>query len=124
MKPEKTRKTNNTPFSQNLCIAIELSNEKWKLGFSIGFGQPPRLRDLAARDLSGLVKEICLAKERFDLLDSTPVFSCYEAGRDGFWLHRYLQSQGVTNLVVDSASIEVNRRKRRNILIYRRPWRS
>src|SRR5512137_597515 len=39
--------------------------------------------------------------------------SCYEAGRDGFWLHRYLQTRGVNNLVVDSASIEVNRRKRR-----------
>jgi transposase len=41
------------------------------------------------------------------------VFSCYEAGRDGFWLHCYLTAQGVTNLVVDSASIEVSRRRRR-----------
>jgi transposase len=39
--------------------------------------------------------------------------SCYEAGRDGFWLHRFLEAHGVTNLVVDSASIEVNRKKRR-----------
>jgi transposase len=39
--------------------------------------------------------------------------SCYEAGRDGFWLHRYLLSCGIENVVVDSASIEVNRRKRR-----------
>ena len=39
--------------------------------------------------------------------------SCYEAGRDGFWIHRYLESQGIENLVVDSASLEVNRRKRR-----------
>jgi len=41
------------------------------------------------------------------------VVSCYEAGRDGFWLHRCLEGQGVRNLVVDPASIEVNRRKRR-----------
>jgi len=41
------------------------------------------------------------------------VLSCYEAGRDGFWLHRALTAQGVTNLVVDSSSIEVNRRRRR-----------
>ena len=34
-------------------------------------------------------------------------------GGTGFWLHRYLMAQGVNNLVVDSASIEVNRRKRR-----------
>src|ERR1035437_2899703 len=113
MKPETTRNINDTPFSQHLNMAIELSNEKWKLGFTIGFGQAPRLRDLDARDLAGLVKEIRMAKERFGLPESAPVFSCYEAGRDGFWLHRYLQTQGVANLVVDSASIEVNRRKRR-----------
>ena len=53
------------------------------------------------------------AKRRFGLPEETPVISCYEAGRDGFWLHRYLEHQGVENLVVDAASIEVNRRKRR-----------
>jgi transposase len=42
-----------------------------------------------------------------------PVVSCYEAGRDGFWLHRYLVSEGIENIIVDSASLEVNRRKRR-----------
>ena len=113
MKPETTRTINDTPQPQYLYIAIELSNEKWKLGFTIGFGQAPRLRDLDARDLAGLVKEIHMAKERFGLPGSAPVLSCYEAGRDGFWLHRYLQTLGVANLVVDSASIEVNRRKRR-----------
>jgi len=41
------------------------------------------------------------------------VRSCYEAGRDGFWLHRYLTSNGIANVVVDSSSIEVNRRLRR-----------
>lgn len=39
--------------------------------------------------------------------------SCYEAGRDGFWLHRYLVSLGIENQVVDSSSIETNRRERR-----------
>ena len=39
--------------------------------------------------------------------------SCYEAGRDGFWLHRWLIEHGIDNIVVDSASIEVNRRARR-----------
>ena len=113
MKPETTRTINDTPQPQYLYMAIELSNEKWKLGFTIGFGQAPRERDLEARDLAGLVKEIHMAKERFGLPESAPVLSCYEAGRDGFWLHRYLQTQEVANLVVDSASIEVNRRKRR-----------
>jgi len=44
---------------------MQASNEKWKFGFTIGFGQAPRLRDLDARDLAGLVKEIRMAKERF-----------------------------------------------------------
>ena len=113
MEPEATRRRNDTPFGQNLYMAIELSNEKWKLGFTVGFGQAPRLREVDARDLSGLMKEIRLAKERFGLGEATGVQSCYEAGRDGFWLHRYLLSQEVANLIVDSASIEVNRRKRR-----------
>lgn len=104
---------NNTPVSQILYMAIELSNTNWKLGFTIGFGQAPRLRSLRARDLKGVEAEIKLAKKRFGLPESTAVLSCYEAGRDGFYLHRYLVKQGVTNLVVDSASIEVNRRKRR-----------
>ena len=113
MKPEIARLLNDTPFPQYLYMAIELSNEKWKVAFTIGFGQQPRLRNLTARDLRALTEEIRLAKIRFDLPESAPMVSCYEAGRDGFWLHPYLAAQGITNLVVDSASIEVNRRKRR-----------
>jgi len=105
--------TNNTPFCRSLYMAIELSNTQWKLGFTIGFGQAPRLRSLTARDLKGIMDEIQLAKERFGLSGPVEVISCYEAGRDGFYLHRYLEANGVINLVVDSASIEVNRRRRR-----------
>jgi transposase len=111
MKPETTHTENDITFSQHLYIALELSDTQWKLGFSIGLGLSPCLCDVETRDLAGLVKEIRLAKVRFGLPENTPMLSCYEAGRDGFWLHRYLQTQGVTNLVVDSASIEVNRRK-------------
>lgn len=113
MKPETTHTINHTPFSQYLYMAMELSHMKWQLGFTVGYGQRPRLRSLPSRDLKTLVEEIHLAKVRFGLPENTPVLSCYEAGRDGFWLHRYLGTQGVTNLIVDSASIEVNRRKRR-----------
>jgi len=113
MKPETIHTINHTPFSQYLYMALELSHMKWQLGFTVGYGQRPRLRSLPSRDLKTLVEEIRLAKVRFGLPENTPVLSCYEAGRDGFWLHRYLGTQGVTNLIVDSASIEVNRRKRR-----------
>jgi transposase len=60
-----------------------------------------------------VLQEVAQAKKRFGLPEVAPVVSCYEAGRDGFWLHRFLQTQGITNHVVDSSSIEVNRRKRR-----------
>ena len=112
MNSEATH-TTHPSLSSSLYMAIELSNQQWKLGFTVGFGQAPRLRNLPARDLKGLAEEIHLAKLRFGLEESTPVLSCYEAGRDGFYLHRYLTHEGITNLIVDSASIEVNRRKRR-----------
>jgi transposase len=54
-----------------------------------------------------------LARVRFQLPASAPVVSCYEAGRDGFWIHRALTGRGIANRVVDSASIDVNRRARR-----------
>jgi transposase len=96
-----------------LYLAIELSWTTWKLAFTVGAGQPPRIRMVPARRADLLLDEIDKVKTRLGLPDDTPVVSCYEAGRDGFWLHRYLVNHGIQNLVVDSASIEVNRRKRR-----------
>jgi len=93
-----------------LYLAFELSDQEWKLGFTVGLGQPPRQRKMAAGDTTALKQEIALAKQRFGLPADAPVVSCYEAGRDGFWLHRFLESEHITNLVVDSASIEVSRR--------------
>lgn len=96
-----------------LYLAFELGQTQWKLGFTIGFGQSPRIRTIAARDLAALQWEIQKAQQLFHLPDNPLVLSCYEAGRDGFWLHRYLSQQGFSNLIVDSASIEVNRRRKR-----------
>jgi transposase len=106
----ETTQINHTTNSESLYMALQLSNTKWRLGFTIGLGQPPRLRKLVAHDLAGLMKEIDWSKKRFGLPMDAEVQSCYEPGRDGFWLHRYLIAQGVRNHVVDSASIEVNRR--------------
>ena len=60
-----------------------------------------------------MLAEIDQAKQRFGLPEHTRVVSGYEAGRDGFWFHRFLVAHGVESLVVDSSSIEVNRRQRR-----------
>jgi transposase len=103
----------DTTQSVVLHLAFELGWTQWKLAFTVGHGQKPRQRTIRARDLAALEQEIAKAKKRFQLGQEAAVFSCYEAGRDGFWLHRYLTSRGITNVIVDSASIEVNRRKRR-----------
>jgi transposase len=96
-----------------LYMAIEIGERQWKLGFSIGMGQRPRIRVVASRDLERLAAEIRAAKARFKVSEDAPVLSCYEAGRDAFWPHRALTRMGVQNIVVDSSSIEVNRRARR-----------
>src|SRR5262245_43731531 len=96
-----------------LFVAFELSEKTWQLGFTTGHGQKPRERSFAAGHQARLLQEVAQAKRRFGLLETAPVVSCYEAGREGFWLHRFLHAQGITNSVVDSSSIAVNRRKRR-----------
>ncbi len=111
------KKTKGTPRKKGsiiervLHLAFELSQNKWKLGFSDG--NKMRFKSIVARSLEQLQEEIDKAKVRFKLRGNVRIVSCYEAGRDGFWLHRYLLSCGIKNLVVDSSSIEVNRRKRR-----------
>jgi transposase len=92
---------------------MELGWESWKLAFAIGAGPAPRLRQMPARDVTRLLLEIAEAKRRLRLPADCPVVSCYEAGRDGFWLHRCLVAHRVQNVVIDSSSIEVNRRERR-----------
>src|SRR5262245_13645670 len=95
-----------TTTAVRLHLALELSWNQWKLAFTIGHAQPPRLRTIAARDLVGLLREIAKAKRRFGLPAGALVVSCYEAGRDGFWIHRWLGTQGNDNCLTDSASIE------------------
>jgi transposase len=110
---ESSASTPTSSSSPPLLLAFELGERSWKLGFTTGMGQRPRIRVIAAGAVDRVVEEVARAKNRLKLPAETPVVSCYEAGRDGFWLHRWLRAQGVTNHVVDSSSIEVNRRARR-----------
>jgi len=91
-------------------MALELSNKNWRLAF--GDGTKRRQTSVPAADLVKLAEAVAKAKERFKMPASARVVSCYEAGRDGFWLHRHLRSVGIENEVIDAASIEVNRRLR------------
>jgi transposase len=93
-------------------MAMELSNKKWKLAFSEG--GTIRKKTITARDQEALRQEVGKAKEKLSLPAGAKVRSCYEAGRDGFWIHRFLEKEGIENIVVDPGSIEAPKgRKRR-----------
>jgi transposase len=111
-----TRTTESIPAQivpSTLLLAFELGDRSWKIGFTTGLGQCARLRQVPAGAVDRLLEEIARAKVRLNLPPEARVISCYEAGRDGFWLHRWLSAQGITDTVVDSSSIEVKRRARR-----------
>jgi len=103
--------TTNT--TRGLFVALELGWDKWLLACATEPAQKPRFRPVAARNVPALLEELVRAKQRFGLPDDAPVFTCYEAGRDGFWLDRCLRQHGIANVVVDASSIEVNRRAKR-----------
>lgn len=100
------------PKTTTLYVALELSKDTWKLGFTTSRTKKARIRDVKARDQAGFLAEVQAAKARLGLPDDASVKSCYEAGRDGFWIHRFLEESGIENVIVDPASIEVNRRSR------------
>jgi len=108
-----TRSSESSVRPAVLFVAFELGSTQWKLAFAVGLGTRPRLVQIPAREVMRVAKEIARARTRFGLPADAPVRSCYEAGRDGFWLHRALLAQGVTNVVVDPSSIAVDRRARR-----------
>jgi transposase len=108
IRPQERNATNSVLF-----MGLELGQRTWKLGFTVGLGQKPRQREIPAGCVHAVRREIADSKKRFDLPANAEVISCYEAGRDGFWLHRWLASEHVHNLVVDSSSIQVPRRQRR-----------
>lgn len=109
----ETRCPASTATGETLFMALELGSTTWKVAFATTRGMRPRVRTISARALSQLRAEIGTAKTRLGLCADAPVRSCYEAGRDGFWVHRALAAEGIANVVVDPASIAVDRRARR-----------
>ena len=90
-----------------LYMAMELSNSKWKLGFSNG--QRIRRKSIDARDCVRLVEEVELAKHKLGLAPESRTVVCFEAGRDGHWIYRWLSAEGFEVLEIDSSSIEMAR---------------
>jgi len=109
--PETPTAMVNT-INPSLFVAFELGWKTWKLASTVDLGTKPRISTVRAGDLEAVIEEFKKALKRFDLPEGARIVSCYEAGRDGFWLHRFLIHAGVESIVIDSASIEVSRRSR------------
>ncbi|MDM0117184.1 IS110 family transposase [Variovorax sp. J22R133] len=102
----------DTAIQGELYMSFELGDKQWKLTASDGHRGPSRY-NVDAGDTAAVAHCIGKARERCKLESQAKVHACYEAGRDGWWLHRWLIEQAVDNIVVDSSSIEVNRHARR-----------
>lgn len=110
----ETRQLESTTAAvETLFMALELGSTTWKVAFATTRQVRPRLRSVPAGAVGQVRDEIARAKQRLGLIADAPVRSCYEAGRDGFWVHRALVAAGVENVVIDPASIMVDRRARR-----------
>ena len=110
--PEAVPQVKRTPAAGHLYVSLELADKCWRLTASDGTRVVSRYT-VPAGDQAAVLECVRKARARFRLSSEAPVHSCYEAGRDGWWLHRWLRQQGIDNLVVDAASIEVNRHARR-----------
>lgn len=106
------RQMESTQPTSVLYMALELGSQQWHLAFGIGLASPVRRRQIRAGARDVIRHEIAQAKRRFGLPMDAPVRSCYEAGRDAFWVHRLLTADAIENVVVDSSSITVDRRQR------------
>lgn len=85
-----TRPQGGSVSEPTLYVAFELSLKQWKLAMTSGFGVEPWVRTVAAGDLGAVRRIMAEARVRFGLGARMQVVSCYEAGRDGFWIHRAL----------------------------------
>src|SRR5215471_11262346 len=96
-------------------LAIELSKKSWVVAVNRPLSDKISLYKLKPCDWKGLLQLIERIRKRVseELKKPVEVISCYEAGYDGFWLHRLLEAHGVHNHVIDPASLQVDRRARR-----------
>jgi transposase len=114
------RTVNNLPAATHgetvRCLfAIELSKQSWVIGFNTPLSEKISRRTLSGCDWKGLLEliEDVRARVSREMGRAVAMMSCYEAGYDGFWLHRQLEAHGVRNYVIDPASLQVDRRARR-----------
>jgi transposase len=93
-----------------LYVAFELSAKTWRLALTTDRGERARHYTVDSGDMRAVLDRVARARAAWGLGAGTPVVSCYEAGRDGFWLHRAVTAQGLRNVILDATSIERDRR--------------
>ena len=100
---------------QSIYAALELSKNSWLLAIQVPGRDNPSLHPIKGGDADGLMAKLDAARKRVaKVTGQTPkVTLCYEAGYDGFWLARFLEQRGIECLVMEPASLQVNRRARR-----------
>ena len=99
-----------------IFISLELSRSIWLItSLSPGFGEKMSKHSVRAGDVAALMARFSELKRKASERTgrSFPIVVIHEAGLDGFWLHRVLQSEGIESHVVDPASIATSRRRRR-----------
>ena len=111
----KTVAANDTEQQATLFVALELSQAKWLVALHSPIADKISFHGVNGGDTGKLLALIESKREQAARKLGRPVrvVACYEAGRDGFWIHRFLTRHGIDNHVLDSASILVDRRARR-----------
>src|SRR6185437_14380813 len=103
------------PVDPTILLAIELSTSTWLVAARVPGLDKPRLSRIDGGDTAALLALISSLQARAacGLGATMGIVCCFEAGRDGFWLHRLLTAHGVVSYVLEPTSILVNRRARR-----------
>src|SRR5437763_2415155 len=95
-------------------VVFELSKTRWQLGVLLPGSEKLSRYPIAGGDLTALASGLARCRAQAARSGkSVRIVSCYEAGLDGHWLHRWLTDQGVISYEIDPSSIEVSRRARR-----------
>ena len=103
------------PASAPLFVALELSRSTWLVALHSPLSDKVSQHRIEGGDVEGLLALIARKREQAQARLGRPirVVSCFEAGYDGFWLHRWLCAHGLENRVLDAASLLVDRRAKR-----------
>jgi transposase len=103
------------PHDTSLFVALELSKSAWLIAVSAPGSDKMSKYRVAGGDGAALLNLLARLRMQAERHTGGPVtiVSIYEAGLDGFWIHRLLETHKVESHVVDAASIAVDRRSRR-----------